>query len=196
MLTVPLFEAKGRWFRIIFLTESTIMQENLQPTLARLQHFDSLTGGVDCAILFLLPSSISAENVNYKEMATSCFATPMHGYAQLQVTLLESNLRIPLLPLMGPASLPRTVQLYTGALNAKKTTPKQPTAVRDLVPHCTGNAPMKADTFTTITDQFACLRDLADMDEEEGLENLVEAGLDREEAGNCVEFWEMEWVVD
>jgi hypothetical protein len=56
---------------------------------------------------------------------------------------------------------------------------------------------MRQDTFTAMSDQFACLRDVASLEEGEvGVRRLVEGGIDMESAGACVEFWSEEWVCE
>jgi hypothetical protein len=54
---------------------------------------------------------------------------------------------------------------------------------------------MSRKTLVKLTDVTACLRDVAQLREEDG-ETLVEAGLSVEDVGGILEFWRSEWVAE
>lgn len=167
-------------------------------TISRLQHFESLTGGTDSAILFPLfpaPGAIGARN-NVSEP----LPTFLHAFTRAQLLLMDQSISIPILPLSTPSSLPKIISSFITSLNsslAVSETSKPIIAAVDVLPYATGNGSMSQDVHIAMTDMFTSMRDVAGMGSgEETKRRLVQKGLAEDEAEDCMQFWVEEWICE
>ncbi|QDS67790.1 hypothetical protein FKW77_006669 [Venturia effusa] len=195
-LAIPISSQRTqRSLRVIILTQSSLTPGKIDSTLSRLQHFESLTGGTDSAIIFPL---FPAARTGYK--TSEPFPSSIHGFTQAQLLLMEQSINIPILPLSTPTSLPKIISSFITSLNASLTvsaTSKPINAAVDVLPYATGNGAMPRDVHIAMTDMFTCMRDVAGMGSgEETKKRLVQQGLAEQEAEDCMQFWVEEWICD
>ncbi|KAE9964272.1 hypothetical protein BLS_008499 [Venturia inaequalis] len=198
-LAIPIpSQVNPRSLRVIILTPSSLSPEKMDATLSRLQHFESLTGGTDSAIMFPLfpaPSAIGAKN-----NASEPFPSSLHAFTEAQLLLMEQSINIPILPLSAPSSLPKIISSFISSLNsslAVSTTMKPVNAAVDVLPYATGNGSMSQEVHIAMTDMFTSMRDVAGMGSgEETRRTLVQKGLAEDEAEDCMQFWVEEWICE
>ncbi|GAB7356702.1 hypothetical protein MBLNU459_g7409t2 [Dothideomycetes sp. NU459] len=159
------------------LLSPTSVLSDLDATLTRIEHFASLTGGLNIAMVLLLSSpsrssSSSSSSTTHTPAATATDPHPaepdpllgQHSYAQLQATLLSRpDLPwIPILPLARVAGLPSLLQSYAGSVGRGPPAPPEPGARSlDLLAQCTVEAPLSPLARDLASDVFRSLAELA-----------------------------------
>ena len=158
----------ARQLRVLLLSPSTVSETQIESTFERIQHFASLTGGEDLAIVFLLNPPPARNFVPAIQLATdsSDDAARMKGmlaYSKLQAEMMNHTEipYIPILPLCTLEGLPQLLNKH--ATNLTRTPPTQKPAATsfELLKLCTANPPMSEQTAYILSDLFVDLRDLA-----------------------------------
>lgn len=185
---LPDASAQQQQLRFIILTPSTVTAGSIDTTLTRLQRHASATEGHNYAAMFLLSPAPTDES-------ETTWPSPLHAFNQLQITLACVNVTMPLLPITDASTLPSVVAAFAKPLAIKLPLQKPVNAAMDLLPYCSTEAPVKQQTIVFMTDQAACLRDVASLREGD-MGKLMEAGLYAEEAEAALVFWAEEWIVD
>lgn len=158
----------SRHLRLLLLSASDVADAKLADTILRLQHFVSLTGGQDLAIVFLLSRPAESSFVSSKALASSTSNTNdgvdgVYAYAKLQAELANHDeiLTIPILPLATLSDLANLLKKHAEALTRSSPRPAQRTASIDLLGQCTSNPPMPQETVFYLSDIFPNLAELA-----------------------------------
>ncbi|TKA83793.1 hypothetical protein B0A55_00058 [Friedmanniomyces simplex] len=159
-----------RYLRYLLLAPSSVDPVKIEATLDRIQHFASLTGGQDLAIIFLLQPPPATSFIPAKQLlnSTNNGSSPetngVYAYTLLQATLMDRSgiPYIPILPLATLASLPDLLKGHSTswARSLPKAISKPPTPM-DLLQLCTANPPMPQQTTYFLSDLFPNLRELA-----------------------------------
>lgn len=155
----------GRDLRLLLLSPGSMLGTSMSQTLERIQHFSSITGGIDTAIVFLLESRqafVSARQVSSTVAGTSS-SEGAHSYAKLQAELIQmpEASSTPILPLANLDDLCMFVKTYLHGLG--RVTPKAASTTRsvDLLPFCSADPPLSQFAVNITTDTFQSLSDLA-----------------------------------
>ncbi|KAK1811581.1 hypothetical protein LTR12_014074 [Friedmanniomyces endolithicus] len=159
-----------RHLRYLLLASSSVDQSNIGGTLDRIQHFASLTGGQDLAIVFLLQPTPAITFIPAKQLfddasnSSRSSSDGMYAYTSLQAALMDRSdvPYIPILPLATLSTLPDLLKWH--ASSRARSPPKaisRPPRSLDLLQLCTANPPMPQQTAYILTDLFPYLRDLA-----------------------------------
>lgn len=198
VIPIPSSASSARSLCLLILTQSSVTPENMETTLSRLQHFESLTGGTDSAIIFpLFSAQGSMGSTSYQSLP---FQTPLHAFTQAQLLLMDQLINIPILPLSTPASLPKVINTFITSLNASLAVSAalQPvSATVHVLPYATSSGTMSRETSMAMTGMFTCMRDLAGMGVgDEAKEILVRGGVKQGEANDCMQFWAEEWICE
>jgi hypothetical protein len=198
IISIPSSESSARSLRLLILTQSSLAPENMETTLSRLQHFESLTGGTDSAIIFPLFGAQSSTGSNNNQPLP--FPTPLHAFTQAQLLLMDQLINIPIIPLSTPASLTKVINTFITSLNASLavSAASQPTsAAVHVLPYATSSGTMSQETRMAMTNMFTCMRDVAEMGVgDEAKEILVRGGVKQDEADDCMQFWAEEWICE
>ncbi|KAK3719115.1 hypothetical protein LTR37_004679 [Vermiconidia calcicola] len=158
----------ARQLRVLLLSPSAVSEPKLDATFKRIQHFASLTGGEDLAIVFLLAPPLVKSFVTAKRLIPGhgekdSNVEGIHGYSKLQAeTLNHSEIPyVPILPLCKPEGLADLLKKHIMSLT--RPPPKQKAAATsfELLQLCTANPPMSQQAAFILTDLFTDLRDLA-----------------------------------
>ncbi|KAK0285775.1 hypothetical protein LTR35_005115 [Friedmanniomyces endolithicus] len=159
-----------RHLRYLLLAPSFLDQNHIGITLDRIQHFASLTGSQDLAIVFLLqppPATgfASAQHL-FDDASNSSRSSSdgMYAYTSLQAALMDRSdiPYIPILPLGTLSTLPDLLKRHTSSM--ARSPPKaisRPPKSLDLLRLCTANPPMPQQTAYILSDLFPGLRELA-----------------------------------
>ncbi|KAK0818945.1 hypothetical protein LTR02_003296 [Friedmanniomyces endolithicus] len=156
--------------RYLLLAPSSVDQRQIGVTLNRIQHFASLTGGQDLAIVFLLQPPPATTIIPAKQLlddASNCSKSSsdgMYAYTSLQAALMDRSdiPYIPILPLATLSTLPDLLKrdASSRARSPPKAISKLPRSL-NLLRLCTANPPMPQQTAYMLSDLFPNLRDLA-----------------------------------
>lgn len=191
-----------RKFRFLLLTASNNALDNVDCTKSRIQHFSSLTGGQDSALIFLLYSAHTPTTENGFATAKHLNSNTINGfqaYLTFQSQLLQSTIPLPLLPLGSPSSLPQILTTFMDSAAKVVKAPPIPNAATDLLPYCTTNPPLDQLTVTVLSDLFPCLRDFAEFDRDCDLMPMIEVlarnGANEQTIGGVVDFWTSQRVL-
>lgn len=196
-------------------------EERLPATIARIQHFIVLTGGLDVAIV------LSLSSLKPFSSAKDLLSTPGDGmdglrsYALLQAQFMTRPelAWVPILPL---AKLDGIVELIkTHAQSISRPRPKPSSAVRplDMLAHCSPDLPLPPLAVNLASDVFPSLSHVARaalarranssthdsggltssddslQAERSGFSMLAEQ-LDAEVIENMVDFWSEDWAIE
>ena len=185
-IAVPLVpHQNGRFHRAIILTQSCTTQSHKAGTLSRVQHFEALGGGTDSSIIFVqMPAS-----------SQQCCQQALQAFQDVQFLLLSNSIYIPVLYVASPEALPSAIKTLTSPVSSIPE-PNLPLAATCVLPYCTDEFPMKAETLTALSDIFPNMRSVASLQREEDTSILVAAGMCEAEAEDCVEFWKAEYLAE
>ena len=170
--------------RFLILTPSPITSSNEEGTLNRVGKFVSLTGGKQCAVLFLhRPADSNVGDAN-----------TLSALNDLQILLMRRRLDVPLLPLDCAGSLLRIITAFARPYgsNASTLRPEKVITSLDLVPQL-GN--LSRETVLALTDLTTCLRDIANLGEDDA-QKLLDSGTSEEELSALFQCWNKEYMVD
>jgi len=139
-----------------------MLEERLPTTIARIQHFIALTGGLDVAIVLSLSASkpfSSAKALNTPDDGMD----GLRSYALLQAQFMTRPelAWVPILPL---AKLDGIVELIkTHAQSISRPKPKPSSAVRplDMLAHCSPDLPLPPLAVNLASDVFPSLSHVA-----------------------------------
>jgi hypothetical protein len=134
-----------RTLRLLLLSPNNMSDERFSATIARIQHFIALTGGIDIAIIMSLSASNPFSTAKHLlDPSQTDGMDGLHGYAILQSTFVTSAelAWIPILPLAELSGLVELVKTHAKAIN--RPTPKPSSAVRplDMLAHCSPDHPL------------------------------------------------------
>jgi hypothetical protein len=174
-------------FRIIILTESSVSTSFKPATLARVQHFQNLTGGMN-SFIFFVPSMPTADRT------LSC-QNALQGFQDFQFFLLSNSIIIPVLYVSSPEALPSALKCLTTA-TPHSAEPVVPHPVTAILPYCTVEPPMSQETLTILSDLYPNMRSLASLQSEEITTRMVVAGMSETDAENCLAFWKEELLAE
>ncbi|KAK5674760.1 hypothetical protein LTS10_012496 [Elasticomyces elasticus] len=158
--------------RYLLLAPSSMDKAKIDTTLDRIQHFASLTGGQDLAIVFLLQTPPSTSFAPARELlggassSTSPATSGMYAYTSLQAILVDRSdipyvLTLPLANLEGLSNLLHRHSSST-ARPLQIKAPTKPPGPLDMLKLCTSNPPMVQHTAYVLSDLFENLQDLAE----------------------------------
>lgn len=197
-------------------------EERLPATIARIQHFIALTGGLDVAIVLSLSTSKPFSSA--KDLLNTPQVDGMDGlrsYALLQAQFLTRPelAWVPILPL---AKLDGIVELIkTHAQSISRPKPKHSSAVRplDMLAHCSPDLPLPPLAVNLTSDVFSSLSHVAQaalarrahssMHDSGGVTSsddslqsdrsgfsVLAQQLDPEVVENMVDFWAEDWAIE
>ncbi|KAF2756603.1 hypothetical protein EJ05DRAFT_512236 [Pseudovirgaria hyperparasitica] len=184
-IAIPISNSKRLLFLIV--TPPCVISTSLLDTLKRIEHFASLTGGKNCAVLCMLSTSSTKDNTEASSSTTAALA----AYAHLTSTLLFGAPRsqgepsasftplvhLPILPVPLASSIPDIVRAYRQIVTAPLPNPstysepntppsasrpgkRKPTHAFELLPYCTVTPPLAEDAAIALTDAYVDLKDL------------------------------------
>lgn len=157
-----------RQLRVVLLSPSTVNETKLDDTFKRIQHFASLTGGEDLAIVFLLNPSRATKFVSAKAVADgssddAAKVDAIYAYTKLQAEMMNHREipHVPILPLANIDNLSQLLRKHTS--NLSRPPPKQKPAATsfELLQLCTASPPMSQQTAFILSDLFTNLKELA-----------------------------------
>ncbi|KAK4890597.1 hypothetical protein LTR27_010759 [Elasticomyces elasticus] len=161
-----------RCMRYLLLAPSSMDKAKIDTTLDRIQHFASLTGGHDLAIIFLLQTPPSTSFAPARELmgiassSTSPATSGMYAYTSLQAILVDRSdiPYIPILPLANLEGLSNLLHRHSSstARPLQIKAPLKPPGPLDMLKLCTSNPPMVQHTAYVLSDLFDNLHDLAE----------------------------------
>ncbi|KAK6004111.1 hypothetical protein QM012_008961 [Aureobasidium pullulans] len=211
-----------RMLRLLLLSPNSMSEEQLPATIARIQHFVILTGGLDVAIVMSL--SVSKPFSSAKDLLVASELDDMNGiqsYARLQAELLTKTelTWVPILPLVKLDGIVELIKIHAQSISRPK--PKPSSAVRpmDMLAHCTTDPPLSSLAINLASDTFPCLSNVAqaalDHDPNPSLHDsgefswsddstqshpgqfkVLDEQLGPEIVGNMIDFWIMEWAIE
>lgn len=157
-----------RRLRVLLLSPSAVADKQLIDTVTRINHFASLTGGQDLAIVFLLNPPSDARFVSARQQTMSggdqrAEVDGVYAYSKLQAEMIN-HAEIPHAPILPLAKLDGlSVLLRKHVANLSRIQPKQHASATqlDLLQLCTASPPMSQQTAYILSDLFPSLRDLA-----------------------------------
>ncbi|CAD0092779.1 unnamed protein product [Aureobasidium vineae] len=197
-------------------------EHRLPATIARIQHFVALTGGLDVAIIL----SLSASNPfsSAKDLMNNRRIDDMEGvrsYALLQAEIMTRPelAWVPILPLAKLDDIVKLVKTYVQSISRPK--PKPSSAVRplDMLAHCSPDRPLPTLAVNLASDVFSSLRDvvqnalthqtssfLHDSGEiassDDSLQShqspfgVLAEQLDKDIVESMIEFWLEDWAIE
>ena len=157
-----------RKLRVLLLAPSALSDEKLSNTIERIEHFASLTGGQDLAIVFLLnprpvSSFLSTKQLVAEGADRDSKQDGIFSYSKLQAEMINHTeiSYVPILPLAQVEGLSELLTKH--AANLARSTPKQngTATTLELLQFCTANPPMSQQTALILSDLFPNLKDLA-----------------------------------
>ncbi|KAF2099630.1 hypothetical protein NA57DRAFT_55583 [Rhizodiscina lignyota] len=174
----------------------------MSSTLRRIEHFTSLTGTVDVAIVFHLtpkPNAIAAPQ-SAKQQRERLFAFSSFMSAMFSQT---STPAIPVLPLASASSLPAVLQTFASSLiKGHSVAAAAVPGLRpiELLQYCTVNSPLDQHSTFLLTDIFDSMGSLAgamtNSTQNQEVEQKLLDLLGLETAQSVADFWRDEWVAD
>jgi hypothetical protein len=210
-----------RALRLLLLSPNNMSEERLPATIARIQHFIALTGGLDVAIVMSLSTSKPFSSA--KDLLNAPEVDNMEGLRSYTLLQAEFVTRpelawVPILPL---AKLDGIVELIkTHAQSISRPKPKPSSAIRplDMLAHCACD-PLPPLAVNLASDVFSSLSDVAQAalthhgdpavhdsggftSSDDSLQsdpcgfNVLEEQLDADVIKNMVQFWAGDWSVD
>ncbi|KAK5120359.1 hypothetical protein LTR85_006298 [Meristemomyces frigidus] len=166
-----------RHLRLLLLSRSAVAETKLDDTIKRIQHFASLTGGQDLAIVFLLAAPPAGSTfVSAKQLAVDTSSATasnddtegVYAYTRLQAVLVNHAdiPNLPILPLADLEGLAALLKKHVANFTRARTPQAQgTTAVAtpfELLQVCTANPPMSQQTAYVLSDLFANIKELAE----------------------------------
>ena len=158
----------ARQLRVLLLSPSAVNETKLDDTFKRIQHFASLTGGEDLAIVFSLNPPQAADSVSAKALAKishddSTKVDSIYAYSKLQAEMMNHREipHIPILPLATSDKLPHLLSNHVASLTRPARKQKPVATSFELLQLCTANPPMSQHTAFILSDLFTSLKDLA-----------------------------------
>ncbi|KAH0385749.1 hypothetical protein KCU92_g3289, partial [Aureobasidium melanogenum] len=190
-------------------------EERLPATIARIQHFVALTGGLDVAIILSLSASkpfYSAKDLlNASEIDSS---DGIRSYARLQAELMTRTelAWVPILPLAKPDGIVELIKTHAQLISRPKPKPSSALSPVDMLAHCTTDPPLPSLAVNLATDAFSSLSNIAQAavpydfrgaassddssQSHPGPFSVLEEQLGLEIVANMVDFWVTEWVIE
>ncbi|THX40120.1 hypothetical protein D6D10_03733 [Aureobasidium pullulans] len=210
-----------RTLRLLLLSPNNMSETKLPGTLSRIQHFVSLTGGLDVAIVMSLSASKPFSSA--RDLLNATQADEMDGirsYALLQAEFMtRSELSwIPILPLAKLDGLVGVVKTHAQSISRPR--PKPSSAVRplDMLAHCTPDLPLPSLAVDLTSDIFTSLGHVAQAalahralstPESEGLfssDDVLQSSrsafgvltgqVDKNVIESMIEFWVEDWAIE
>ncbi|KAG9993203.1 hypothetical protein KCU78_g19006, partial [Aureobasidium melanogenum] len=161
--TVPNTKPK-HVLRLLLLSPNNMSEEQLPATIARIQHFVALTGGLDVAIILSL--SASEPFASAKDFLNASEIDSMEGvssYARLQAELMTRTelIWVPILPLAKLDGIVELIKTHAQLISRPK--PKPSSALRpvNMLAHCTTDPPLPSLAVNLATDAFSSLSNVA-----------------------------------
>lgn len=160
--------SKKRFLRFLLLSANSTTDPNFAATLLQIQHFASLTGGADIAIIMLLhpaPAIVSA-----RSMAKSHDSSPhisnisgVQAYVRLEVELfnLTDLPHIPILPLAKVEGLRHLLISHAQGMSRPVRESARQVTAGELLEYCTLDPPLSPLAVNLVTDVFSSLAELA-----------------------------------
>jgi hypothetical protein len=195
-------------------------EERLPATIARIQHFIALTGGLDVAIVLSLSTSKPFSSA--KDLLNTPEVDGMDGlssYTRLQAQLMTRPelAWVPILPLVKLDGIVELIKTHAQSISRPK--PKPSSAIRplDMLAHCACD-PLPPLAVNLASDVFSSLSDVAQaalahhgdstvhdsggvtssdnfLKSDRGF-TVLEQQLHPDIIQNMVEFWAGDWGVD
>ncbi|KAI5258794.1 hypothetical protein E4T42_00407 [Aureobasidium subglaciale] len=157
-------QKSNRTLRLLLLSPNNLSDEQLPATLARIQHFVALTGGLDIAIILSLSASKPFSSA--KDLLSGPHGDEIEGlrsYTRLQAEIMTNTERawVPILPLAKLENIADLVK--THALSISRPRPKPSSAVRplDMLAHCTPDLPLSSLAVNLTSDVLPSLSHVA-----------------------------------
>lgn len=202
------------------------MDTNLAATLLRIQHFVSLTGGPDIAIVILLSPPSVTTTVKASAQPDKENIDGVYAYAKLEAELfsLSDVPNIPILPLANITGLVALLKMHAEGLGQHQPGKKPSFRVRaiDFLEQCTIDPPLCPLAVRLTSERFPSLQALAAeaialkeakaatdhgphpwTSSSSDLADEIQSGflelrtqLPKEIVQAMVEFWEEEWAVE
>lgn len=197
-------------------------EERLSATIARIQHFIALTGGLDVAIIMSLSASKPFSSA--KDLLNASELDAMEGirsYARLQAELMIRTelIWVPILPLAELNDIVKLIKTHAQSISRPK--PKPSSALRpiDMLAHCTTDPPSPSFAVNLASDAFSSLGNVAQaalthntspsshnfgdvassddsLQSHTGPFGVLEEQLGPEIVGNMTDFWVTEWTIE
>ena len=163
-------QSTRRLLRVLLLSASCVIDNKIEDTMNRLDHFAFLTGGIDVAIVFLLhspPAFVSAKSLTCSDhVQTAGSVDGIHAYAKLQVELKtrKNGTSIPILLLASLDGLSALLSKHAQSLSRPLPKIAATSVVNsiELLPVCITGRPMTHFGRSLISDLFPSLKHLAD----------------------------------
>ena len=153
-----------RTLRLLLLSPNGMSDTSLPITLSRIQHFASLTGGIDVAIVMLL--SASRPFASAKTLIDTSGSNETQGlssYTRLQCELMTRT-DLPWIHVLPLATLDGLVDLIKGhSQSISRPKPKPSSAVRplDMLAHCSTEPPLSSLAINLTSDVVPSMGRLA-----------------------------------
>jgi hypothetical protein len=211
-----------RALRLLLLSPNSMSEERLPTTIARIQHFVALTGGLDVAIILSLSTSKPFSSA--KDLLSAPQVDGMDGlrsYALLQAQFMTKPELgwVPILPLAKLDGIVELVKTHAQSISRPK--PKPSSAVRplDMLAHCSPDLPIPPLAINLASDVFSSLSHVAQaaiahrasssmhgsggvtssddslQTDRSGFSVLAEQ-LDTEIIENMIDFWIEDWAIE
>ena len=153
---------------MLLVSPCDMIEVKLDQSFKRIEHFTSLTGGRDLAMVFLLSPPAATSFVSAKDLASGTTdeagkADAVQAYCKLQAEMVN-HAEIPYIPILPLCQIDGLSQLlHKHIANVDRSIPKRkPSASSlDILQLCTANPPMSQQTMYILSDLFPTLSDLA-----------------------------------
>lgn len=212
----------NRTLRLLLLSPNNLSEERLPATIARIQHFIALTGGLDVAIILSLSTSKPFSSA--KDLLDTPQADGVEGLRNY--TLLQGQFMtrpelawVPILPLAKPDGIVELIKTHAQSISRPR--PKPSSAVRplDMLAHCSPDLPLPPLAVNLASDVFPSLSHVAQaalahranssmhgsvgvissddslQSDQSGFSVLAQQ-LDAEVVESMVDFWAEDWAIE
>ncbi|KAG9590358.1 hypothetical protein KCU77_g9810, partial [Aureobasidium melanogenum] len=220
--TVPKTKSK-RTLRLLLLSPNNMSEERLPDTIARIQHFVALTGGLDVAIILSLSASKPFSSAKTLLNATEIGGMDgVHSYARLQAELMTRTelAWVPILPLAKLDGIVELIKSHAQSISRPKSKPSSALRPVDMLAHCTDDPPLPSLAINLATDAFSSLSNIAQaavnhdtsssslhdfrgaassddaLQSHPGPFSVLEQRLGLDILANMVDFWVTEWAIE
>lgn len=212
----------NRTLRLLLLSANSVSEERLSATIARVQHFIALTGGLDVAIIMSLSPSKPFSSA--KDLLSDSELDGMDGlrsYARLQAELMiRTELTwVPILPLVELNGIVEVIETHAAQISRPKPKPSSALRPMDMLAHCTTDPPLPSFAVNLASDAFSSLSNVAraalahntrpsshnfgdilssddSLQSHPGQFGMLEEQLGPEIVGNMTDFWVTEWTIE
>ncbi|KAI4719110.1 hypothetical protein E4T48_04645 [Aureobasidium sp. EXF-10727] len=212
----------NRVLRLLLISPNNMSEDKLPTTIARIQHFMALTGGLDVAIILSLSASKPFSSA--KDLMNDSQVDNMDGvnsYSRLQAELMTRPelTWVPILPLAKLDGIVELVKTHVQAISRPK--PKPSSAVRplDMLAHCSPDRPLPPLAVNLASDVFSSLKhvcqdalahqrnssnqdsgEIASSDDSlqshESPFSVLAEQLNKDIVESMIEFWTGDWALD